>query len=300
MDQIRNAINTVYKEGTFSMDNQTKTFRKIHQQRKSSLTPVLLTVFLTVSLVIGLDVLLFKIEQISPDMPVISGSALYSEKSGKEKDYTVLQQPWMMAGVVAIAISGCFALYALRKKWLWWLLLCAIIIITIVGNMSERIGYRYYVANEADIVNTLQSGVWPIGNTDDLRLFDTITINQYRMSYFSTPSMQGIAFFKHDSKGYKLDHFFLNSDDTMQVMAVPNIQHIVIPLVKQNTIKKLIININDEQIELAVNANRAQLVAVPYHSNVDLSAVTIRAVHQNGTVDDLYEQTDIYIAPDSE
>jgi hypothetical protein len=300
MDQICNAMNTVYKEGSFSMDNQEKTFRKIHQQRKRSLTPVLLTVFLTVSLFIGLDVLIFNIEQMSPDMPVISGSALYSEKSGQEKDYTVLQQPWMMTGVVAITISGCFALFALRKKWLWWVLLCAIVMITIVGNMSERISYRYYVANEADIVNTLQSGVWPIGNTDDLRLFDTITIKQYRMSYFSTPNMQGIAFFKHDSKGYKLDHFFLTSDDTMQVMAVPEIQYIVIPLVKQNTIKKLIINMNDEQIELAVNTNRAQLVAVPYHSNVDLSAITLRAVHQNGTVDDLYEQIDIYIEPDSD
>lgn len=300
MDQIRNAINTVYKEGSFSIDNQAKTFHKIHQQRKRSLMPVLLTICLTVILFIGLDLLLFKIDHLSPDAPAITGSANYPEKSGKEKDYTILQQPLMIGGLVAIVICCCFVLYALRKKWLWWVLLSTIIVLAIVGNMTERIGYRYYVANEADIVSTLQSGVWSIGNTEDLRLFDTMTIKQYRMSYFSTPNMQGISFFKNDGKGYKLDYGFLSSEGTMRVIAILDIQYLVIPLVDGNNIEKLIVSMNSEQIEVLVNANRAQLATVPYRSNVDLSDITIRAVHEDGIMDNLYEPSDIIFLPDNE
>lgn len=48
-----------------------------------------------------------------------------------------------------------FAVLAFMKKWFWRVLLCIIIIITILGNMSERIGYRVYVQSEADTMSPI-------------------------------------------------------------------------------------------------------------------------------------------------
>ncbi|MFJ7666339.1 hypothetical protein ACIQXI_04485 [Lysinibacillus sp. NPDC097195] len=299
MDPIRNAINSVYKEGKFSLDNQQKTFQKIHQQKKRPLTPVILTLCVTICLIIGLNMLLMNNKQPSPETP-LQGSEHYLEKSGKVKDYTVLlNEPWMMIGLITIVLLCCFGLYALRKKSLWWLLLCAIVIFAIVGNMSERLGYRYYVANEDDIVDVIQSGVWLIGNTDDLQLFDTITIDQFRLSYFTTSNMQGIAFFKHDGKGYKLVNGFLNSEATMQTIVLPEIHYIVVPLLEGHTIERIIVDMNTEQIEVAVDAHRgAQLVAVPFPPNAHVSSATIQAVRQDGTVEDLYQPSEMFVLPD--
>ena len=301
MDPIRNAINSVYNEGEFSQDKQDKTLRKIHQQKKRPFIPVFLTICLTGCLFIGLNMLLFTKEQLSLETTALTGSEQYIEKSGKVKDYTILlTDPWMMAGLVMIALVCSVGLYALRKKWLWWVVLSAIIIFAIVGNMSERIDYRYYVANDADIVHVIQSGVWPIGNTDDLRLFDTITINQYRLSYLSTSNMQGIAFFKHDGKGYHLVNGYL-SDSTMETIVLPEIHYMMVPLLEGHTIEKIIVQMNTEKLEVAVDANRgAQLVAVPYPSNIHVSTITIQAVYQDGTKKVLYKPSEMYVLPDFE
>jgi|GEM_PF-1318055 len=300
MDPIRNAINTVYKEGKFSQGNQDKTLRKIHQQKKRPFMPVFLTICVTGCLLIGLNMLLFTKEQQSPEMSAITGAEHYLEKSGKVKDYTILlNEPWMMVGLVTIALLCCFGLYALRNKSLWWVLLSAIIIFAIVGNMSERIGYRYYAANEVDIVDVIKSDVWPIGNTDILRLVDTITIDQYRLSYFATSNMQGIAFFMHDGKGYKLIHSLLSSGPTMRTIVLPEIHYMVVPLLEGHTIEKIIVDMNTEQIEVAVDAQRgAQLVAVPVPSNAHVSTTTIQAVRQDGTVEVLYQPSEMFVLPD--
>lgn len=86
----------------------------------------------------------------------------------------------------------------------------------------------------------------------------------------------------------------------MRVIAILDIQYLVIPLIDGNNIEKLIVSMNTEQIEVLVNANRAQLVTVPYRSNVDLSDITIRAVHEDGIMDNLYEPSDINFLPDNE
>lgn len=86
----------------------------------------------------------------------------------------------------------------------------------------------------------------------------------------------------------------------MRVIAILDIQYLVIPLVDGNNIEKLIVSMNAEQIDVLVNANRAQLVTVPYRSNVDLSDITIRAVHKDGIMDNLYEPSDIIFLPDNE
>lgn len=86
----------------------------------------------------------------------------------------------------------------------------------------------------------------------------------------------------------------------MRVIAILDIQYLVIPLVDGNDIEKLIVSMNTEQIEVLVNANRAQLATVPYRSNVDLSDITIRAVHEDGIMDNLYEPSDIIFLPDNE
>lgn len=86
----------------------------------------------------------------------------------------------------------------------------------------------------------------------------------------------------------------------MRVIAILDIQYLVIPFVDGNNIEKLIVSMNSEQIEVLVNANRAQLATVPYRSNVDLSDITIRAVHEDGIMDNLYEPSDIIFLPDNE
>lgn len=300
MDPIRNAINTVYNEGKFSQDNQDKTLQKIHQQKKRPLMPVFITICVTGCLFIGLNMLLFTKEYQSPETPTITGAEHYPEKSGKINDYSILlNDPWMMAGLVTIALLCCFGLYALRNKSLWWLLLSAIIIFAIVGNMSERIGYRYYAANEADIVDVIKADVWSIGNTDNLRLVDTITIDQYRLSYFDTSTMQGIAFFKHDGKGYKLIHSLLSPGAEMRTIVLPEIHYMMVPLLEGHMIEKIIVDMNTEQREVAVDPKRgAQLVAVPYDSNVQLSTATIQAIRQDGMVEVLYQPSEMFVLPD--
>lgn len=77
---------------------------------------------------------------------VLTDSNLYPEKSGRVKDYSSL------ASAVLLFI---FAILAFMKNWFWRVLLCIIIIIAILGNMSERIGYRVYVQNEADTMSPI-------------------------------------------------------------------------------------------------------------------------------------------------
>lgn len=300
MDQIRNAINNVYKEGKFSNDKQAETFQKIQPKRRQSFTPLFLTGLVTVCLLIGLNMLLFQnhIDSIfQSSTATVTDPGFYPEKSGKVKDYTVLKQPWMVAGIVGIVMSFFFALFALTRKWLWRVLLSAIIIIAILGNMSERIGYRYYVKDDADILNMLQSGVFPIGNAEDAHLYDTITINQYRFGFFSTSVYRGIAIFKHDGKGYALVHASLSAEDLMNAILVPDIRHIFIPLLEGHTIEKLVIQINTEPIEVAVDSDRAQLVAVPYETEAGSSEITIQSYDYNGNVRELYKPSDIFTYP---
>ncbi|KOS68592.1 hypothetical protein AEA09_08540 [Lysinibacillus contaminans] len=298
MDQIRNAINNIYKEGKFSDEKQAKTFQRVQPKKRLFFTPLLLTVFVTGCLLIGLNMLLSQ-HNFESNFQYSSTTSIeiFPEYSGKVKDYRVLKQPWMVAGMVGIIISFFFALFALKKKWLWRVLLSVIIIIAILGNMSERIGYRYYVKDDADILNTLQSGVFAIGNAEDAQLYDTITINQYRFSYFSTNVIRGIVFFKHDGRGYALDFGFLGTEDLMSSIHVPDIRHIFIPLLEGHSIEKLMIQINTKRTEVVVDSNRAQLVAVPYETEVSSSEITIQAYDHEGNVLDLYKPSDIFTYP---
>lgn len=298
MDRIRNAINNVYKEGRFSNESQAKTFQKIQPKRRQPFTPLILSVLVTGCLLIGLNMLLFQDNIENNYLPSSTTNIeTYPEFSGKIKDYTVLKQPWMVVGIVSIVISFFFGLFALMKKWLWRMLLCVIIIIAILGNMSEKIGYRYYVKDDADIIKTLQSDVFAIGNAADAQILDTITINQYRFSYFSTNVVRGIAFFKHDGKGYFLDHGLIGSDDVLGSIHVPDIRYIFIPLDEEHSIEKLEIQMNAEPIEVAVDSNRAQLVAVPYETEAVSSEITIQATNHEGNVIDLSETSQIFTYP---
>ncbi|QDQ02715.1 vitamin K epoxide reductase family protein [Lysinibacillus fusiformis] len=302
MDQIRNAINNVYKTGKFSDENRAKVFQNIQQKRKPPLTPILLTVLLSACLLLGLNMLLFQhdIDNIfQSHTATVVDSDLYPEKSGKVKDFSVLMQPWMIVGIIGIVVLFIFALYALTKKWLWRALLCVIIIIAILGNMSERIGYLFYVKNEADIIKTMQSGVLPIGNAEDILLNDTITIHQYRMSYFTTGDIRGIAIFQHDGKGFKLEHADLSTQHNMQSIHVPDIRRIIIPILEGHAYEQLVIQINTERIEVAIDANRAQLVVVPYETEANDLEITVQAADHEGNVFKLYEPSNIFTYPDN-
>ncbi|MFB7157674.1 hypothetical protein [Lysinibacillus sp. NPDC056232] len=293
MDQIRNAINRMYKEGKFSHESHVKTFRKINQKTKRrtpSLTPIILTVVVSGCLLIGLKLMLSQNDFQSTTSAIID-SNLYPEKSGKVKDYSVLTQPWMVVGLVSTVFLFIFALLAFMNKWFWRVLLCIVIIIAILGNMSERIGYRVYVQNEAEIQNAIK---WGPFHPDTVKMNGSITIQQYRISYFSENGFQGIAIFKHDGKGYALDQYIQSELDTMDAIYLKDIHHIVIPLVENHDIEKLIIDTGAERIEKAVDSNDAQLILVPLKSEIATSQLLIHALDHKGKTSILYNDSRIF------
>ncbi|MEQ6353585.1 hypothetical protein ABNX05_03040 [Lysinibacillus sp. M3] len=290
MDQIRNAINKMYKEGKFSDESQVKTFQKINQKKnkQTPFIPIILTVVVTACLIMGLKMMLFQHDS-QPMTTVLTDSNLYPEKSGRVKDYSSLARPWMVVGLVSVVLLFIFAIFAFMKDWFWRVLLCIIIIIAILGNMSERIGYRVYVQNEAEIQNAIKWIPFP----DDVKMNDTITIRQYRMGYFSKDRLQGISIFKHDGKGYALDHYIQSEVDTMDAVYLKDIHKLVIPLLNNHNVEKLIIDTGDERIEKAVDSNDAQLVSVPLKSEI----AVIHALDYEGNTYILYNASQIFTYP---
>ncbi|GAB0168309.1 hypothetical protein LSPCS325_17460 [Lysinibacillus sp. CTST325] len=292
MDQIRNAINEMYKEGKFSHESHVKTFQKINQKTKkrTALMPIILTVVVSACLIIGLKMMLFQHDIQSTTSTVID-SNFYPEKSGRVKDYSVLTRPWMVVGLVSSVFLFIFAILAFMKKWFWRVLLCIVIIIAILGNMSERIGYRVYVQNEADIHNAIK---WIPFNPDGVKMNDTITIRQYRIGYFSKDSFRIIVIFKHDGKGYALDHYIQSEVDTMVSVYLKDIHNLVIPLLNNHNIEKVIIDTGAERIEKAVDSNDAQLISVPLKSKIDTSQLVIHALDHEGNTSILYKDSRIF------
>ncbi|MFC9540680.1 hypothetical protein ACFTQ7_12430 [Lysinibacillus sp. NPDC056959] len=291
MGQIRNAINKMYKEGKFSDESQVKTFQKINQKtnKRTPFIPIILTVVVTACLIMGLKMILFQHDS-QPMTTVLTDSNLYPEKSGRVKDYSSLARPWMVVGLVSAVFLFIFAIFAFMKNWFWRVLLCIIIIIAILGNMSERIDYRVYVQNEAEIQNTIK---WIPFSSDGVKMNDTITIRQYRMGYFSKDRLQGISIFKHDGKGYALDHYIQSEADTMSPIYFKDIYHLVIPLLNNHNVEKLIIDTGDERIEKAVDSNDAQLVSVP----LKLEIAVIHALDHEGNTYILYNVSQIFTYP---
>ncbi|MGE8005019.1 hypothetical protein [Lysinibacillus sp. NPDC093216] len=291
MDQIRNAINEMYKEGKFSHESHVKTFKKINQKTKkrTPLMPIILTVVVSACLIIGLKMMLFQHDIQSTTSTVID-SNFYPEKSGRVKDYSVLTRPWMVVGLVSSVFLFIFAILAFMKKWFWRVLLCIVIIIAILGNMSERIGYRVYVQNEADIRNTVLGPFHP----DTVKMNGTITIQQYRIGYFSENRFRGIAIFKHDGKGYALDQYIQSEVDTMVSVYLKDIHNLVIPLLNNHNIEKLIIDTGTERIEKAVDSNDAQLISVPLKSEIATSQLLIHALDHEGNISILYKDSRIF------
>lgn len=290
MDQIRNAINKMYKEGKFSDESQVKTFQKINQKttKRTPFIPIILTVVVTACLIIGLKMMLFQHDS-QPMTTVLTDSNLYPEKSGRVKDYSSLARPWMVVGLVSAIFLFIFAIFAFMKNWFWRVLLCIIIIIAILGNMSERIGYRVYVQNEADIQNAIKWGPNP-----SMKLNDIITIRQYRMGYFSNEHYQCISIFKHDGKGYALEFYLMSEENKMNdAVYLKDIDQIVIPLLNNHNIEKLIIDTGDERIEKAVDSNDAQLISVPLQSEI----VVIHALDHEGNTYILYNASQIFTYP---
>lgn len=292
MDQIRNAINEMYKEGNFSHENHEKTFQKINQKtkRRTPLMPIILTAVVSACLIIGLKMMLFQ-HDIQTTTSAIIDSNLYSEKSGKVKDYSALTRPWMVVGLVSTVLLFIFTLFALVKKWFWRALLSIIIIIAILGNMSERIGYRVYVQNEAEIRNTVKLGPF---HPDTVKMNGTITLQQYRIGYFSENRFQGITIFKHDGKGYALDHYIQSEVDTMVSIYLKDIHYLVIPLLNHHNIEKVIIDTGTERIEKAVDSNDAQLLSVPLNSEIATSQLVIHALDHEGNTSILYNDSRIF------
>ncbi|MDD1502397.1 hypothetical protein PVA17_06405 [Lysinibacillus sp. CNPSo 3705] len=292
MDRIRNAINEMYKEGNFSYENHEKTFQKINQKTKkrTPLMPIIVTAVVSACLIIGLKMMLFQ-HDIQSTTSAIIDSHLYPEKSGKVKDYSALSRPWMVVGLVSTVFLFIFTLFALVKKWFWRALLSIIIIIAILGNMSERIGYRVYVQNEAEIRNTVKLGPF---HPDTVKMNGTITIQQYRMGYFSENRFQGIAIFKHDGKGYALDQYIQSEEDTMNSIYLKDIHYLVIPLLNDHNIEKVIIDTGTERIEKAVDSNDAQLISVPLNSEIATSQLVIHALDHEGNTSILYNDSRIF------
>lgn len=292
MDQIRNAINDMYKEGKFSDESHVKTFQKINQKTKkrTPVIPIVLTVVVSICLLIGLKMLLSQHDSHSMTSSLIDIN-LYPEKSGKVKDYSVLTRPWMVVGLVSTVLLVIFAVVAFMKNWFWRVLLCIIIIIAILGNMSERIGDRIYVQNEADIQNVIK---WGPFHPNTVKMNDTITIRQYRMGYFSENGHQGISIFKHDGKGYALDFNIQSEENTMSPIYFKDIHNLVIPLLNNHNIEKLIIDTGDERIEKAVDSNVAQLVSVPLKSEIAISQLVIHVLDREGKTYQLYNASRIF------
>ncbi|MFJ7886752.1 hypothetical protein ACIQYL_01535 [Lysinibacillus xylanilyticus] len=292
MDQIRNAINQIYKESKFSHESHVKTFQKINQptKKRKPLTPIILTVVVSGCLLIGLYMMLLQ-NDIHSTTSTLVDSNLYPEKTGKVKDYSVLTRPWMVVGLVSSVFLFIFTILAFMKKWFWRVLLCIVIIIAILGNMSERIGYRVYVQNEAEIQNAFKFGPF---HPDTVKMNGTITIQQYRIGYFSENGFQGIAIFQHDGKGYVLDQYIQSEVDTMVSIYLKDIHHIVIPLINSHNIEKLIIDTGEERIEKTVDSNNAQLISVPLKSDIATSQLLIHALDHEGNTSILYNDSRIF------
>lgn len=287
MDQIRSAINNLYKDATFSQEQQLKTFRKINEKTtRKSWVPLILTIFITGCLLFGLKSML---EQ--HDNVIQSASAvIYPEKSGVVKDYTALQRPWMVVGLISSLLLFSYALWAIMKKWYWRLLLCIIIIIAILGNMSERIGDRVYVQNEAEIQQAIHWGPFQLISST---MLDAITIPPYRLGYFSSDEIREIAIFKHDGKGYVLDHI-IQSGSNMNIIYFPETHYIVIPLLENHTIEKLVIDTGSKRMEIAIDSNSAQLVPVELEATVTPSQLKIDVYDHEGNKYSPYESSDIF------
>jgi len=291
MDQIRNAINQIYKKSKFSHDSHVKTFQKINQstKKRKPLTPIILTVVVSGCLLIGLYMMLLQNDFHSTTSTFVD-SKLYPEKTGKVKDFSVLTRPWMVVGLVSSVFLFIFAIIAFMKKWFWRVLLSIIIIIAILGNMSERIGYRVYVQNEAEIQNAIKWIPFPNG----VKMHDTITIDHYRIGYFSKDSLQGILIFKHDGKGFVMDQFIQSELDTMVSVYLKDSHNLVIPLLNNHNIEKLIIDTGAERIEKTVDSNNSQLVSVPLKSEIATSQLLIHALDNEGNTSILYNDSRIF------
>lgn len=294
MDQIRNAINNMYKEGKFSHESHGKTFQRINQKTKkrTPFMPFILTVVVSACLLIGLKMMLFQ-HDIQSTMSTVIDSNFYPEKSGRVKDYSSLARPWMVVGLVSTVFLFIFAILAFMKKWFWRVLLCIIIIIAILGTMSERIGYRVYVQNEVEIQNAIK---WsPITS---MKLNDTITIRQYRMGYFSNDHFQCLSIFEHDGKGYALEFYIMSEENKMNdAIYLKDIHNLVIPLLNDHNIKKLIIDTGDERFEKPVDSNDAQFVSVSLKSEIAISQLMIQALDHEGNTYILYNASQIFTYP---
>ena len=291
MDQIRNAINQIYKESKFSHDSHVKTFQKVNQstKKRKPITPIILTVVVSGCLLMGLYMMLLQ-NDIHSTTSTLVDSNLYPEKTGKVKDYSVLTRPWMVVGLVSSVFLFIFSIIAFMKKWFWRVLLCIVIIIAILGNMSDRIGYRVYVQNEAEIQNAIKWIPFP----DGVKMNDTITIGHYRIGYFSKDSIQGILIFKHDGKGYVMDQFIQSELDTMVSVYLKDIHNLVIPLLNNHNIEKLIIDTGAERIEKTVDSNNSQLISVPLKSEIATSQLLIHALDNEGNTSILYNDSRIF------
>ncbi len=292
MDQIRNAINQIYKESKFSLDSHVKTFQKINQstKKRKPITPIILTVVVSGCLLIGLYLMLLQ-NDIHSTTSTLIDSNFYPEKNGKVKDYSVLTRPWMVVGLVSSVFLFIFSIIAFMKKWFWRVLLCIVIIIAILGNMSERIGYRVYVQDEAEIRNAIK---WGPFHPDTVKMNGTLTIQQYRIGYFSENGFQGIAIFKHDGKGYALDQYIQSELDTMVSVYLKDIHNLVIPLLNNHNIEKLIIDTGAERIEKTVDSNNSQLISVPLNSEIATSQLLIHALDNEGNTSILYNDSRIF------
>lgn len=298
MDPIRNAINRVYKEGEFSKEKQAATLKKIQPERKKVFIPLITTAFVTGCLLIGLTMLLTQHNIDSAfHLGSTTGKETYPEFSGKVKDYTVLKQPWMIVGIVVVVLTFCYGILALAKKWLWQLLLCVIVIIAVLGNMSEHIGYRYYVKDETELIRSLDWGIYSFGGSEDTKLNDAITIDQYRVAYFTRWELDGVAIFKNDGKGYAIEYFIQSGPERRSAIYLKEVQQLIIPLGDGHDIGKLLIQMDAEQIEVEVNSNTAQLVTVPNKKEIGISEISIQAVSNEGNVIELYGPSDIFPYP---
>ena len=288
MDQIHSAMNNLYKDATFSQEQQLKTFQKINEKNtRKSFMPLILTILITGCLLFGLKTML---EQ--HDNVIQSASAvIYPEKSGVVKDYTALQRPWMVVGLISSIVLFIYALWAIKKKWYWRLLLCIIIIIAILGNMSERIGDRVYVQNEAEIQQAIH---WGPFQPNTMTMHDTLTIPPYRIGYFSRDNIKGISIFKHDGKGYALEYNIQSELDYMNILYFRENHFIVIPLLANHHIEKLVINTGSKRMEIAIDSNGAQLVPVELEATVTPSQLIIDAFDHDGNQFSPYKSSDIF------
>ncbi|GLC88876.1 hypothetical protein [Lysinibacillus piscis] len=256
MDSIRKAIDTMYSQQTFSAEQQQKTWQKINRpQQNKIIAPV--TLAATVLSCLVLAFILFPVMDSTSTAPTV-----YAEKSGRERDFSVLLRPWMLTGMISAILLIGFMIVAVIKKWWWRVLLCVIVVIAIADNINDRIGYRYYVTTEADMEMALRDGIWPIGRIEGLHFYETMTLQQYRFSYLKTSDYGPIiAILMHDGRGYKIETAQMTSDETLlSAIYIRDIQTLLIPLKEHANVQKLILQNDHERIEQLVDS---PLTAIP-------------------------------------